>query len=266
VHNEAASANASYYLVSTLAGKLASRLWQESPLESWHNRSNLMKTARANEPVIARLPDPTKIQPYRCPLSQVDNARDAHVRRKPSSPSCLTPGTFTYSLQICASTAHHAWWPLALHVGPFLKYICSDMVGLHKPQPTFMCFTSLALQLSCIPISLLLQSLSQMGNKPSTSVVNTCLTSAVGRRTSLLATKETALYQLVHVRPYNLDIPISPTAVTYPQSAEQVAAIVKCAVDNSLKVQPRSGGHSYANYGMHSLYYYSPNLRFAHVR
>jgi hypothetical protein len=140
-NDEAVPANASYYLVSTLAGKLASRLWQESPLESWHNRSNLMKTARANEPVIARLPDSTKMQPYRCPLSQVDNARDAHVRRKPGSPSCLTPSTFTYSLQICASTAHHAWWLLALHVGPFLKYI-------------WQAFTSLSPLLCALPRSL----------------------------------------------------------------------------------------------------------------
>ncbi|KAF2279807.1 FAD-binding domain-containing protein [Westerdykella ornata] len=88
-----------------------------------------------------------------------------------------------------------------------------------------------------------------MGNTPSTAVQQ-CLTNALGGNQALLAHKDTPLYQLAHVKPYNLDIPITPAAVTYPQTAEQVAAIVKCANDFSLKVQPRSGGHSYANYGI----------------
>lgn len=87
-----------------------------------------------------------------------------------------------------------------------------------------------------------------MGNKP--SAVESCLISAVGNDKALIAGQSTIGYQLLHVKPYNLDIPVKPTAVAYPKTSEQVAAIVKCAVDNSLKVQPRSGGHSYANYGV----------------
>ncbi|KAJ4354689.1 uncharacterized protein N0V89_006426 [Didymosphaeria variabile] len=87
-----------------------------------------------------------------------------------------------------------------------------------------------------------------MGNKP--SAVESCLISAVGNDKSLVAGQSTIGYQLSHVKPYNLDIPVNPSAVTYPRSSEQVAAIVKCAVDNSIKVQPRCGGHSYANYGI----------------
>ncbi|KAF2463385.1 FAD-binding domain-containing protein, partial [Lindgomyces ingoldianus] len=64
------------------------------------------------------------------------------------------------------------------------------------------------------------------------------------------AYKETPFYQLSHVKPYNLDIPITPAAVTYPMTVDHVAAIVKCAADNNLKVQARCGGHSYANYGI----------------
>ena len=88
-----------------------------------------------------------------------------------------------------------------------------------------------------------------MGNTSSTAVQK-CLTDAVGGDTTLLAYNQTPLYQLNYVKPYNLDIPIEPAAVTLPKTSEQVAAIVKCAADNGLKVQPRCGGHSYANYGM----------------
>jgi hypothetical protein len=65
-----------------------------------------------------------------------------------------------------------------------------------------------------------------------------------------IAFKSDPLFQLSHVKPYNLGISSTPAAVTYPKSSEQIGKIVKCAVDNSLKVQPRCGGHSYANYGM----------------
>ncbi|KAF1996891.1 Glucooligosaccharide oxidase [Amniculicola lignicola CBS 123094] len=89
-----------------------------------------------------------------------------------------------------------------------------------------------------------------MGNNPSSNAVSQCLSSAVGGNAGLLAFKSDPLYQLNHVKPYNLDIHITPAAVTYPKTADHVAAIVKCAVDYNLKVQPRSGGHSYANYGI----------------
>lgn len=80
-----------------------------------------------------------------------------------------------------------------------------------------------------------------------------CLLAALGGNNALLASNATVGYQISHVKPYNLDIPVAPAAVTYPKSTEQVAAIVKCAADNNLKVQPRCGGHSYANYGMRQL-------------
>jgi FAD/FMN-containing dehydrogenase len=57
------------------------------------------------------------------------------------------------------------------------------------------------------------------------------------------------LYQFEDAKPYNLDYPITPAAVTYPKTPEQIAAIIKYASTANLKVQARSGGHSYANYG-----------------
>lgn len=88
-----------------------------------------------------------------------------------------------------------------------------------------------------------------MGNS-SSSPVQKCLESALGKD---IAFKNDPLFQLSHVKPYNLGIKSVPAAVAYPKTTEQIAEIVKCAVDNSLKVQPRCGGHSYANYGGSSL-------------
>jgi len=58
------------------------------------------------------------------------------------------------------------------------------------------------------------------------------------------------LYQAADVQGYNLNIPLTPAAVTFPTSSQQVAAVVKCAADNGYHVQAKSGGHSYGNYGM----------------
>ncbi|KAJ7483147.1 hypothetical protein FB451DRAFT_1393288 [Mycena latifolia] len=41
-----------------------------------------------------------------------------------------------------------------------------------------------------------------------------------------------------------------PVAVTRPTTSEDVAKIVQCAVASAVKVQARSGGHSYGNYGI----------------
>jgi FAD/FMN-containing dehydrogenase len=83
-----------------------------------------------------------------------------------------------------------------------------------------------------------------MGNKPS-SAVHTCLRSAVKD----VVFPSDPLFGLKHVKPYNLGVTSKPSAVTYPKSTDDIAKIVKCAVDNSLKVQARCGGHSFANYG-----------------
>jgi hypothetical protein len=87
--------------------------------------------------------------------------------------------------------------------------------------------------------------LDPMGNKPS-SPVHTCLRSAVKD----VVFPSDPLFGLKHVKPYNLGVPSKPSAVTYPKSTDDIAKIVKCAVDNSLKVQARCGGHFFANYGV----------------
>lgn len=57
-------------------------------------------------------------------------------------------------------------------------------------------------------------------------------------------------YQSNWVKPYNLAVDVNPEAVIRPNSSEQVAAIVKCGAENDFKVQAKSGGHSYANFGL----------------
>jgi hypothetical protein len=81
------------------------------------------------------------------------------------------------------------------------------------------------------------------------SSIKECLLSAVGGNKNLVAFQGQLFYQALDVRPYNLNLPVTPAAVTFPETAEQVAAIVKCAADGGYKVQARSGGHSYGNYG-----------------
>jgi len=88
-----------------------------------------------------------------------------------------------------------------------------------------------------------------MGSSQSTPLVKGIKT-ALSDDSELFAFPGDALYQLHDVKPYNQARPCKPSAVTYPKTAEQVAAIVKCAVEAGKKVQARSGGHSYANYCM----------------
>ncbi|EAQ91735.1 hypothetical protein CHGG_03670 [Chaetomium globosum CBS 148.51] len=57
-------------------------------------------------------------------------------------------------------------------------------------------------------------------------------------------------YQSFWVRPYNLDISVNPAGVVRPQTASEVSGIIKCAAAHNVKVQARSGGHSYGNYGI----------------
>ncbi|KNG86343.1 putative glucooligosaccharide oxidase [Aspergillus nomiae NRRL 13137] len=77
-----------------------------------------------------------------------------------------------------------------------------------------------------------------------------CLVSALGGNTGLVAFQDQLLYQTTAVHEYNLNIPVTPAAITYPETSEQIAAVVKCASEYDYKVQARSGGHSFGNYGL----------------
>ena len=83
-----------------------------------------------------------------------------------------------------------------------------------------------------------------MGNSP--SALESCLTELCAGRADCVAFPDTPLYQAAWVKPYNLDVPVEPAAVIRPLDSEEVAGAVKCAIDNGVKVQAKSGGHSYA--------------------
>jgi FAD/FMN-containing dehydrogenase len=87
-----------------------------------------------------------------------------------------------------------------------------------------------------------------MGNSGSTPL-QTCLHTVFATDPNSVSFPTNLFYQIDYVKAYNLDIPIVPAAVTRPSSSQQVAEVVKCAVASGVKVQPRSGGHSYGNYG-----------------
>ena len=83
-----------------------------------------------------------------------------------------------------------------------------------------------------------------MGNSQSIAG-HDCFLAAVSNNASRVAFRGS-----LHPIPlYNMDIPVVPAAITYPETTDEVAAIVSCAADHNYKVQPRSGGHSYGNYG-----------------
>ncbi|KAI0597101.1 hypothetical protein F4775DRAFT_584510 [Biscogniauxia sp. FL1348] len=52
----------------------------------------------------------------------------------------------------------------------------------------------------------------------------------------------------VYSTTYNLRLPVTPALVVLPTNTAQVSEAVLCAAKNGLKVQARSGGHSYASH------------------
>ncbi|KAJ7497965.1 hypothetical protein B0H11DRAFT_1998040 [Mycena galericulata] len=82
------------------------------------------------------------------------------------------------------------------------------------------------------------------------SALQLCLNGVFAANTGGVSYPQDVFYQLADVKTYNTHIPITPAAVTRPTTADDISKIVQCAVASSVKVQARSGGHSYGNYGI----------------
>lgn len=104
------------------------------------------------------------------------------------------------------------------------------------------------------PVPLLPSSLHEnrhsiMGNQTST-LGRDCLLSATGNDASRVSYPGDISHAGRDLEALNLNIPVVPAAITYPNTADEISNIVRCAADYGFKVQPKSGGHSYGNYGM----------------
>ncbi|KAI5465413.1 putative berberine bridge enzyme [Mariannaea sp. PMI_226] len=79
-----------------------------------------------------------------------------------------------------------------------------------------------------------------------------CLDAICASRTNCVAYPGEPLYQVSWVKPYNLAHPVSPAAVLRPNDTQEVSQAVRCAKQHGLKVQAKSGGHSYG-YTLHHI-------------
>lgn len=52
------------------------------------------------------------------------------------------------------------------------------------------------------------------------------------------------------VQPFNTRLAYTPVAIAVPTTVEHVQAAVSCAAKLGIKVSPKSGGHSYASFGL----------------
>jgi hypothetical protein len=75
--------------------------------------------------------------------------------------------------------------------------------------------------------------------------INNCLTNA--KVPQALPGSDTYEFE---TDPYNVRVPYSPAAVALPTTVAQVQAAVKCAASNNVRVSSKSGGHSYASFGL----------------
>lgn len=76
-----------------------------------------------------------------------------------------------------------------------------------------------------------------------------CIANALSGDSGRFAFPQDLLFDITDLELYNLDRPVTPSAIVYPNNVQEVSAIVVCASEYGVAVQGRSGGHSYDNNG-----------------
>ena len=139
------------------------------------------------------------------------------------------------------------------------RHFTPIFLSSHFPKPliVFLLLLKAFLFLNAVINStshVVLIGISKMGSSnskpknPNSNALKVGIKEALGHNEHLYAFPGRALYMIRDVHPYNSDRPVKPACITYPRTTAEVSAIVKCAASLNYKVQPRSGGHSYANY------------------
>ena len=82
-----------------------------------------------------------------------------------------------------------------------------------------------------------------MGNGKSIPLRD-CLDSICANRSACVTYPSDLLFAW-WAKPFNLEFPVTPAAIIRPETVIEVSETVKCANKNGLKVQAKSGGHSY---------------------
>ncbi len=82
----------------------------------------------------------------------------------------------------------------------------------------------------------------------SQSAFEKSVAAALGNDDTLYAFPSEPFYSKDYVKLYNLDIPSTPLAVTFPKTTAQISSIVKLSAAHNLKVQAKGGGHSFGNF------------------
>jgi len=96
------------------------------------------------------------------------------------------------------------------------------------------------------PSSIVSSSTRASSATPSPSSSQTALQCLNGKNVPYKMTSDADYAALVE--PYNLRLPYKPAVVVLPTTNQHVQDAVKCAAQTGLKVQAKSGGHSYASF------------------
>ncbi|KAF4991022.1 hypothetical protein FGRMN_8101 [Fusarium graminum] len=90
-----------------------------------------------------------------------------------------------------------------------------------------------------------------MGNRNS-SPIRDCLDAICTNRSACVTYPDQPLFAW-WAKPFNIEFPVIPAAIIRPENTIEVSETVKCAKQHGYRVQAKSGGHSYGNYGLGGL-------------